>query len=134
MSDTYDLYHCCRWCKYHKDGLCLNDQAFEPADNFELDAFWEDGTLSESIKEGLDSNDIRAAMNRIEQALAYTELSKNKRESFLATFYDEWETIKDLLTEQIDEQVSSALMNFDFQFEYGVRILNSEKFYCRYFF
>ena len=130
-----DMYRVCRWCKHFDRELqaCINDQAFIMDDDFEFYPFYENGHLSEAIKEGLESSNIQAAFNRIEQYLANTGLSGKKQREFLSSMYEELETMKILWTEQIDESVSLALERFDFDFG-GVFIAEPSDFYCKHYF
>lgn len=43
-----DMYHCCRWCKHYRDGVC---KEIEVEDYSSFEMFIEDGSVSEVVKE-----------------------------------------------------------------------------------
>jgi hypothetical protein len=125
-----DMYKTCRWCKWFKDGACLNEQAFEAGDDFEFFKFAEEGALSEAIREGFKG----FKFEKLEQALFESKLSKKRIKEIMAVFFAELELDAQLhWTEAIDEQVMTALNNFDFGFEDGVYIKDPSEFSCKYF-
>ena len=127
MSD--ELYHCCRWCKWFENGQCLNVKAFDP-ENFEFYPFYEDGALSEAIREGFKE----FKFVQLEHALIESKLSKKRVREIMEIFIGELELDAQLIwTETIDECVSTALEYFDFGTETGVKITNPHEFYCKYF-
>ena len=128
MSD--ETYHCCRYCKHLSDGKCINKVFGSDTNDYALDSFWEDGTLSEAIKEGFSGKNM---FSGVDVALAESGLSNKKREKIITLLKDELQDLIDNWIDSIDEQVSDALKNFDFCFSTGVKINDPEKFYCKHY-
>jgi len=98
-----DYMNVCRWCKWFKDGCCINDKAFgfDDAEDFPIWKFAEDGQLSESIKESFGDFDL-AGINK----LLAKKLSKKTAAEILALFAEEFETFKTETTEKLDSQIT----------------------------
>ena len=124
-----ELYHCCRWCKWYRDGCCVNDEVFHKDDTFEFYPFYEDGYLSAAIEEGFNVNIV----SQLEQILMENNIAKGKLKHILDAFNEELETQKVNWIESIDESVSKALNNYDFV-DYGVCITDPHTFYCKHYF
>ena len=120
-------YYTCRYCRWFKKGYCLNESAFEGADEFPLYKFTEDGKLSEAITEGFGNN----TFSGVEKLLA-SKVSKKTCKEVVTLLYKELEEMKVNWIEGIDMSVSKALENFDFDHE-GVSIADPEEFSCKYF-
>lgn len=129
MND--DMYRTCRWCKYYdnKTGTCINNRAFDEADKIEFYSFYEDGHLSEAIKEGFKE----FKFNELETTLIGSKLSKKRVEKIMKVFHEELETAFVNWTESIDDSVSTALEKFDFDIKKGVSIKDPTEFSCKYF-
>ena len=128
MDNKQDLYHSCRWCKWFEKGNCINPDTFGGTDEISLSPFWEEGHLSEAIKEGF--NEFKAT--ELYKALLETKLSKKKIHELMVLLASDIDSAIMNWTESIDENVSSALDNFSFGDE-GVEIRNPEEFYCKHF-
>jgi hypothetical protein len=127
-----ELYHSCRWCKYWdgKKCVCTNDRAFDELDDNVLYPFWEDGHLSEAIREGFKNFKFA----KLEAALIESKLSKKRVKEIMEIFNAELELDAQMnWTESIDDAVSTALNNFDFGADDGIPIKDPEDFYCKYF-
>ena len=125
------IYHCCRWCKWFilSSGMCVNDRAFIAADDIDLHPFYEDGHLSEAIREGF--NDMK--LKTLEYALLDSRLSKKRIAEILKVFRDELDDAIINWTERIDDTVSTALNNYDFACSDGIKIANPDDFYCKHY-
>jgi len=127
-----DLYHCCRWCKWFDGtkGICTNEQAFNKLGDNVLYPFWENGNLSEAIREGF--KDFK--FPELHSALVESKLSKKRVHEIMVTFFGELELIAQTnWTESIDDSVSTALNNFDFGRDDGVSIKDPSDFHCKHF-
>jgi hypothetical protein len=124
-----DLYHCCRWCKWFSGGKCTNEQAFDALDDNVLYPFWENGNLSEAIKEGF--KDFK--FDELETALIESKLSKKRVTEIMKLFGEELESAFMNWTESIDGSVSTALTNYDFGRDDGVSIKDPSDFHCKFF-
>lgn len=126
-----DLYHNCRWCKWFdmKSGKCTNEQVFGELDDNVLYPFWEDGHLSEAIREGFE--DFK--FNELETALIESKLSTKRVKEIMKLFNEELESAFANWTESIDDSVSTALNNYDFRLADGIPIKDPSDFYCKYF-
>ena len=123
-----NLYHCCRLCKWFQDGCCVNDAVFHK-DTFDVVyPFYEDGHLSAAIEEGFNINIIP----QFEQILMENNVARTKLKSILDAFKEELEIQKVNWIESIDESVSKALNNFDFDID-GVCITDPHTFYCKHY-
>ena len=121
-----DLYHCCRWCKWFDGtkGVCTK-QTFDNV----LFLFWENGDLSEAIKEGF--KDFK--FDELESALIESKLSKKRVTEIMKLFGEELESALMNWTESIDDSVSTALNNYDFGRDNGVSIKDPSDFHCKHF-
>ena len=129
-----ELYHSCRWCKWYQKNTCRNDQAFGEADDtIDFYKFYENGHLSAAIEEGYATIDWRYIQSKIEEKTV--RASKATITSILDFLKEEVEEFKKNSTESIDESVSQALNNFNFQDENtsGIEIKEPYDFYCKYF-
>ena len=124
-----DLYHCCRWCKWFSGRKCTNEQAFDALDDNVLYPFWENGNLSEAIKEGF--KDFK--FDELETALIESKLSKKRVTEIMKLFGEELESAFMNWTESIDGSVSTALTNYDFGRDDGVSIKDPSDFHCKFF-
>ena len=126
-----DLYHCCRWCKWFDGtkGVCTNEQAFDKVEDNVLYPFWENGNLSEAIKEGF--KDFK--FDELETALIESKLSKKRVTEIMKLFGEELESAFMNWTESIDDSVSTALNNYDFGRDDGIPIKDPSDFHCKYF-
>ena len=122
-----DIYHCCRWCKWFQSDKCTNSEF--TIDSLNINSFYEEGYLSEAIKEGFNEKKL----HELESALSESKISKKKQSEILKVFHEELEAIKVDWVEEIDNQVSKAINNFDFTVEDGVEITNPTEFYCKNF-
>ena len=122
-------YNVCRWCKWFKDGKCINERNFEQKP-FEFFPFYEDGVLSEAISEGFGSIKFK----ELEMALFESSLSKKKQTEILKVLYEEFEDLKVNFVERIDDSVSKALENFDFGEQKGIPIVDPSEFSCKHYF
>ena len=124
-------YNTCRWCKWFDtvNGVCLNKSAFDIGDVFDFSPFTENGHLSEAIKEGFTGFKFA----ELETALIESKLSKKRREEIMKIFRQELESAFVNWTETIDESVSIALNNFNFEQGDGVYIKDPNEFSCKYF-
>ena len=133
MIEVNELYHNCRWCKwFDKDeSACKNSDAFEVNDySPDFYKFVEEGVLDEAIKEGFKEPDFTF----LKDALHESKISKKRIDEIMKVFQDEFEDNIQDWTESISNTVHSALSNHDFGCSrIGVEIVNSSKFYCRYF-
>ena len=122
-----DLYHCCRWCKWFDGtkGVCTNEQAFDNV----LYPFWENGNLSEAIKEGF--KDFK--FDELESALIESKLSIKRVTEIMKLFGEELESAFMNWTESIDDSVSIAMTNYDFGRDNGVSIKDPSDFHCKHF-
>jgi hypothetical protein len=126
-----ELYHTCRWCKWFdaKSGKCTNEQAFNKVDDNVLYPFWENGNLSEAIKEGF--KDFKFV--ELKAALIESKLSKKRVTEIMKLFGEELESAFMNWTESIDESVSNALNNYDFGLDGGIPIKDPSDFHCKHF-
>jgi len=126
-----DLYHNCCWCKWFdmKSRKCTNEQVFGKLDDNVLYPFWEDGHLSEAIREGF--KDFK--FNELETALIESKLSTKRVKEIMKLFNEELESAFANWTESIDDSVSTALNNYDFELADGIPIKDPSDFYCKYF-
>jgi len=128
MND--DMYKTCRWCKWFKNGNCINEKAFDMENDIEIAKFTEEGHLSGVIEEGFGN----VKFSGVEQKLFESKLSKKVQAEIMKTLHEEFEGVKVNLIESIDESVSIALNNFDFSGDdEGVYIADPNEFYCKYF-
>ena len=111
-----ELYRTCRWCKWFdaKNGVCTNERVFGELDDNVLYSFWEDGHLSETIREGF--KDLK--FNELETALIESKLSTKRVKEIMKVFNEELESAFANWTESIDDSVSTALNNYDFGGQY----------------
>jgi len=125
-----DMYKACRWCKWFKDGDCVNEKAFDMDNDIEFAKFTEEGHLSGAIEEGFGN----VKFSSVEQKLLESKLSKKAQTEIMKILYEEFEGVKVNLIERIDESVSITLNNFDFSSDGGgVYIADPNEFYCKYF-
>jgi len=126
-----DMYRVCRWCKYFdaKTQTCVNDRAFHMDDDFDFSQFTENGHLAEAIREGF--KDFKFV--QLEQALFESSLSKKKQAEIMKLFREELDDAFVNWTESIDDSVSTALTNFDFEFG-GVSVVEPSDFCCNQYF
>ncbi len=127
MNGKEDLYHSCRWCKWFAEGKCTNEAFTSKA--VELFPFYEDGVLSEAIKEGLSG----VSFNALELALNESSLSKKKVAEIMNGFHEELENAFMIWAENIDGTVSLALEHFDFEKDAGITVADPHTFYCKNF-
>ena len=120
-------YNTCRWCKWFKDGCCINEQAFDA--EIDMSDFYESGTLSEAIQEGFGN----IKFEQVEKLLA-SKVSKKTQAAVMKLLFEEFEGAKVNFVEGIDDSVSTVLNNFikDGFFE-GVYIKDPNEFSCKYF-
>ena len=127
-------YNVCRYCKYFEKGCCINRYVYSLDETSEVETykFSEDGTLAEAIKEGIGA----VKFKDFEQALFESKISKKAAKELLSVLYGEFEDITANLIEQIDESVSKALDNYDFNDGdiIGVEVLNPGEHSCKGFF
>ena len=117
--------NCCRWCKWFKDGCCINEDAFDS--EIDVSNFWEDGILSDAIKEGL--KDIK--FNKVKKLLE-TKVSRKTQIAVMELLNKEFtESNIDLI---IASSVTDALIKFikDAFYE-GIYIKNPNEFICELF-
>ncbi len=124
-----DLYHCCRWCKWFEKGVCTNERVFDRLNDNVLHPFWENGNLSEAIREGLSGVEFK----ELEAALIESKLSKKRVAEIMKTFHDELDDAFVNWTENIDGCVSIALTNYDFGRDDGIPIKDPSNFHCKFF-
>ena len=123
-------YNTCRWCKWFKEGCCTNENAFSIDKSLDVYKFYEEGTLSEAIREGFKNYHFE----KLEAALIESKLSKKKVKEILQVFEAELELDAQMdWTESIDASVSTALDNFDFGESDGVYIADPNECSCKYF-
>ena len=117
----------CRWCRWFKGGCCVNGDAFDY--EIDLSGFYEEGILSEAIKEGFKDVEFK----RVRKLLA-SKVSKKLQEDVRKLLIEEFDDLRTSLIEDIDGSVSSALNNFVKKgFIEGVYIRNPEEFGCKLF-
>lgn len=58
MSDLDEMYHVCRWCKWYEGGKCTNAAFSKEIDTSGVYRVAEDGRLSGTIEETLNSISI----------------------------------------------------------------------------
>jgi len=128
---TDDMYKVCRWCKYYnaEKRMCVNEWVYGDLDDNILYPFWENGHLAEAVKEGFkDFNFVQ-----LEQALFESSLSKKKQAEILKIFREELDDAFVNWTESIDDSVSTALNNFEFELADGIPIADPSEMSCKYF-
>jgi len=124
-------YNTCRWCKWFKEGCCTNENSFSVDKSLEIYKFYEEGTLSEAIREGFKNY----CFEKLEAVLIESKLSKKKVKEILQVFEAELELDAQFnWTESIDDSVSTALNNFDFGESGGVYIADPNECSCKYFY
>ena len=117
----------CRWCKWFKDGCCINETAFDA--EIDLFDFSESGKLSEAINEGFGNIEFE----EVEKLLA-SKVSKKTQAAVIKLLHEEFEVIKVNLVEGIDDSVSTALNSYiKNNFYEGVYIVDPNKFSCKFF-
>jgi hypothetical protein len=127
-----ELYKTCRWCKYWdgKKEICVNKHVYGDLDDNVLYPFWEDGHLSEAIREGFKN----FKFDKLKAALIESKLSKKRVKEILEIFNAELELDAQLnWTESINDSVSTALNNYDFGLADGIPIADPTEFYCKHF-
>jgi hypothetical protein len=130
MDEAYKpggMYHTCRYCRDFKDGRCLNS-VFEQ-DRMYFAPFYEDGALSEAIKEGIGEPKFK----QLAAALYTSKLSAKTVEAIMKEFYEELEYVIVDMTIKIDDKVSAALESFDFGLDEGIQLNDHYEFFCKNF-
>jgi hypothetical protein len=118
-----------------KSGKCANDRAFVglggEAGKIIFYPFWEDGDLSEAIKEGFED----FGFNKLKTALFESKLSKKRIKEIIRIFVEELEDAFINWTESIDGSVSAALQNYDFELSESAvgKIADPSDFHCKHF-
>ena len=117
----------CRWCKWFKDGCCINENAFDY--EIDLSDFYEYGDLSIAIRRGFKDVEFK----QVRKLLA-SKVSRKLQEDVKELLIEEFGEIQTSLIEDIDDSVSSALNNFVKKgFIEGVYIRNPDEFGCKLF-
>ena len=135
MSNTEDLYHCCRWCKWYYEGECHNEN-FNNAVDF--DAIWavaEEGRLSGVIEETINSISTEKIERELEKTLQRFNLSGKRVDEALQVLRDmlpEWLDFE--CKPKLDEEISRLYQKAaDESGGGGVDISDPESFYCKEF-
>ena len=119
--------NCCRWCRWFKDGCCVNEEAFDY--EIDLSGFYEDSDLSSRISEGFRDVEFK----RVGELLA-SKVSRKLQNDVKELLIEEFGEIQAGLIEDIDISVSSALDKFVKENFYGgVYIKNPNEFGCKLF-
>ena len=133
-----DMYHCCRWCHYFKNGKCLKDSIIdnEPED-LKVYEVIESGKLHEMLREVFSSL-TKEDFEEIEGLVRTWGVSQKKLRELKRTVKDSIEhfgdnpDVIDTLADEISELYVEELSNGK-QFAEGIPIKDPEDFYCKYF-
>ncbi len=130
MDNKQDLYHCCRSCKWFEKGRCTNERVFGELSEVNLSPFYEDGHLSEAVREGF--TEFKAT--ELHQALIETKLSRKKIHELMVLLASDIDSAIVNWVEGIDDTVSTSLNNFsDSLGARGIEIKDPTEFYCKHF-
>ena len=121
MDDT------CRWCRWFKDGCCVNEDAFDY--EIDLSGFSENGDLSAAVRRGFKDVEFK----RVRKLLA-SKVSRKLQDDVRKLLIEEFDEMRAGIIEEIDGSVSSVLNNFIKEsFCEGVYIKNPNEFLCDLF-
>ena len=119
--------NCCLWCKWFKDGCCVNEDAFDY--EIDLSGFSENGILSDAIKKGFKEIEFK----QVRKLLA-SKVSRKLQDDVRKLLIEEFDKMRVGVIEEIDGLVYSALNNFIKEsFCEGVYIKNPNEFLCDLF-
>lgn len=127
-----DMYHNCRWCKHFVSGCCTLG-VFHPVLTDSVYMVAEDGGLSGTIEETLNSNKPEKLYKEVETLLAGYKVAKVKRDAVKKLIEEILLEHNDfVLKEKLDEAISrlyqERLDNAAVTEE--VEIADPENFYC----
>ena len=119
--------NCCRWCKWFKDGCCVNGDAFDY--EIDLSGFYDEGGLPDAIRKGFRDIEFK----RVKKLLA-SKVSRKLHDDAGKLLIEEFGSFREGLIEDIRESVSSALdLYIKKEFAEGAWIKNPDDFLCDLF-
>lgn len=138
--NTYNLEHCCRWCRHYKEGKCWNKNIFfinGVVTN--VYSIFENGYLAEVLEEVLNNERIvKSFLSKFDIILDNWKLSKKKKEEFKNFFIKQWSCfIDDCLINELCVNIDSCYQNHlisseaEYELE-GVEINYPREFGCQY--
>lgn len=131
-----DLYHACRWCKYYKDGMCINEcfGSEGSVDMFDIYAIAESGKLSGVIEETLNSVKPVKIERELRDKLLSFKLSNKRVDEVLQVFRECLGEFFDFdCKPKLDEEISKLYQGVKTGYEDGVEINDPHTFYCKEF-
>ncbi|AVM69739.1 hypothetical protein C3V36_11110 [Lachnospiraceae bacterium oral taxon 500] len=130
MSEINDLYHCCRWCSYYRNGECQKaSDIFENPVEGIITGIVEDGKLSEAIQESISPPEFY----RLKGVLNEFNISKKRQQEILKAINTDFEDGITDMVEKVDDTVSTLLYNHIGTELEGMEIKDENEFYCKHF-
>ena len=127
MSEINDLYHCCRWCSYYRNGECQKaSDIFENPIEGIITGIVEDGKLSEAIQESISHPEFY----RLKGVLNEFNISKKRQQEILKAINTDFEDGITDMVEEIGDAVSTLLYNHT---DTGLELKDDREFYCKHF-
>lgn len=131
-----DLYHVCRWCKYYKDGMCINGcfGAGDSVDILDIYAIAESGKLSGVIEETLNSIKPVKIERELRDKLFSFKLSEKRVGEVLQLFRECLGEFLDFeCKSKLGEEISRLYQAVKTGDGDGVEIKDPHTFYCKEF-
>ncbi len=130
-----DMYHCCRWCHWYKEGKCYCKEYSAGGDSLDVYEVSENGYLSETLEETLNNEKlIKEFMFDVESILDKWGVSQKRKKEFEEHFRQSWGSFADTsLKEVLDENVSVLYQTKMEECSQTSGVYVSEDFCCKYF-
>ena len=127
-----DFMKCCRWChQFQSDGKCYNRPPITSGGSVEVYSVSEEGYLSETIEEVLESASLKP-FKELEYKMLEWGISKKRIEEFNKLFKECYDNFSINLKEELDENITRCYVNhLSKSSNIGVEINDPENYCCK---